>query len=468
MVRVVARKRNDDVTGEIVARYEAGANGPDVARSLGLGVTTVYRALKEAGIDPAAQMRTGNRTGNRRFSNEVELQIVADYQAGASRKKIAEQYGGNEITVTNILKRHGVPRRPRGGAARVFSDEEIAGMVKLYADGLSQEDIGRKLGLNQSQVSLQLSRAGVSTGHPRGSRHGKWKGGRTIKSDGYVYVRLDPADPYASMANGSGYVLEHRLVMAQHLGRPLASYETVHHKNDKDRTDNRIENLQLRIGQHGKGAAFRCRSVDRRTSRRSLSRRRNDRANALGGGREPAPHPEDVMPDWPLFGGDDQRASTAGAVVASSGLTTVSSDSNGAKVWIQLVASTPHPARGIVVMVAPNNVGRCLVDIGMGASGSEQVIVPDLYFGFQSGLGGPQHIPIPIAVPAGVRLAARVQTTNANGSVKVGATLLAGGLNAGLRAGRVATYGADATQARGTEIRPAASTRRGAGTRSAP
>jgi hypothetical protein len=80
----------------------------------------------------------------------------------------------------------------------------------------------------------------------------KWQGGRYISS-GYVCIYLQPNSPFYSMAqNKKPYIMEHRLIMAQHLGRCLEPWELVHHKNGiKD--DNRIENLELTAnGKHSK------------------------------------------------------------------------------------------------------------------------------------------------------------------------------------------------------------------------
>jgi len=77
---------------------------------------------------------------------------------------------------------------------------------------------------------------------PRGEASQKWKGGRSIRKDGYVTV----------YTGEKTHNYEHIVVMERKLGRKLSEHETVHHKNGI-RDDNREDNLELWTSSHPAG-----------------------------------------------------------------------------------------------------------------------------------------------------------------------------------------------------------------------
>lgn len=90
---------------------------------------------------------------------------------------------------------------------------------------------------NKPTISPQCREATIKA--HKGKRSTAWKGGR-YKNHGYWLV-WKPKHPNSAT---NGYIGEHRLVMSEHLGRSLVKQENVHHKNG-DRSDNRLENLEL-------------------------------------------------------------------------------------------------------------------------------------------------------------------------------------------------------------------------------
>lgn len=142
-------------------------------------------------------------------------------------------------------KRHG----------RIGACEKHHETVKAMAEaGATLDAIGSIVGTTKKRVREYLTRNGITRpawretapgAHPMARRvdgplNPAWNGGRALDKDGYVLLWL-PGHPEA---NGHGQVREHRIVMAQTLGRPLAAGEVVDHINGiKD--DNRPENLRV-------------------------------------------------------------------------------------------------------------------------------------------------------------------------------------------------------------------------------
>ena len=79
-----------------------------------------------------------------------------------------------------------------------------------------------------------------------------WKGGVNKHPAGYLKEQRK-GHP---LADRNGYVMQHRLVMEEVLGRQLEVHERVHHKNGV-RDDNRPENLELWTTKHKDPAGVR-------------------------------------------------------------------------------------------------------------------------------------------------------------------------------------------------------------------
>jgi hypothetical protein len=116
---------------------------------------------------------------------------------------------------------------------------------------------GNYCGNSTRQVPVHIAAHPDFTGLCRRCAHfgiasGRWKGGRKKNAQGYILVKVTPDHPFFCMADQNGYILAHRLVIAEKIGRPLRSDEIVHHLN-RNKQDNRPENLKLLVEHHHAG-----------------------------------------------------------------------------------------------------------------------------------------------------------------------------------------------------------------------
>lgn len=254
----MGKKRANPVTDdEILSAYARERVVKKVAAVLGIAATTAHRVLARHGVDASHGLLEYRRQA-RIFGDAEAAAIRSRYEAGETVAAILADVGGSYDSLKRAIKRAGGTLREN--PAQLAKPGEVERVRRMYESGISQQELSIRLGRSQTFISRLMKKHGIqSRGNRGGAGHSHWRGGEFVRPDGYRAVMVDATDPLAAMRDRAGYVLEHRLVMARHLGRALAPQETVHHVNGT-RTDNRIENLQLRQGKHGKGVVMRCRA----------------------------------------------------------------------------------------------------------------------------------------------------------------------------------------------------------------
>jgi hypothetical protein len=161
------------------------------------------------------------------------------------------------------------------------------------------------------------------------------------------------------------------------------------------------------------------------------------------------------MADWPYLG--NSRIEADDLATSGTGSYEVNVDAPGSpntkSGFVQLVASLPFSISGLMIESHHAVNAYHLVDIAIGAAGSEFVVFADIAFGLPvSGGNGVDFRYIPISVPGGTRISLR-HAASAGSSFGRFKMQLLGDAFAGIQApSRWATWNADAANSRGGPV----------------
>lgn len=164
-------------------------------------------------------------------------EVVDLYNVGMNQSQIAKRFNCDPSAITYHLKKSGTKII---NPFAQFTNKKIEQIISIYKSGKTIKETAEESGCCYNAVWKYLSKSKLC-----GRTQTFYKGKNKFKRNsqrlvcGKYWLIFKPDCPYSKK---TGYVFEHRFIMAEKLGRPLNKDEVVHHING-DGFDNRVENL---------------------------------------------------------------------------------------------------------------------------------------------------------------------------------------------------------------------------------
>lgn len=154
--------------------------------------------------------------------------VVNSLKRGESLRMISSRIGVNHCTLSKRLREKGIITPNRSESAKMTWKNHIHPLKGKT--GAASPFFGKPMSENCRKKMVKVWKEIGDKKRLYRKRH----------SQGYILVYI----PDHPSADKCGYVLEHRIIIENHIGRILCDTEIVHHINGK-KDDNRIENLEL-------------------------------------------------------------------------------------------------------------------------------------------------------------------------------------------------------------------------------
>lgn len=140
---------------QLIAEYESGMSGRELAKKYGVSHQAIYQRLANAGYTADKWYCRGGNQGGERIALPSD-EIIARYQAGESIESLMRSYRVGVSAIYYRLRKYGVKTRPPL-AAKVTDDQIRAD----YLAGLNGRQIAKKHGIARTNAYRRLWRMGL-------------------------------------------------------------------------------------------------------------------------------------------------------------------------------------------------------------------------------------------------------------------------------------------------------------------